>query len=695
MYQVEPGKPHPLGAVPDEQGVNFSLFSAHATSVELLLFAEHNDLTPFQVIPLDPMLHRSFHFWHVYVRGLQPGAHYAYRLDGPRDVHGKGHRFNRNKVVIDPYARGITMALWNRAEAVGAGDNLSTSMRSAVIDTSAYDWEGDLPLNRPMNQAVIYELHVGNFTKSPSSGCQHPGTFAGMIEKIPYLQELGITAVELLPIFTFDERDISWRNPINGQPLKNYWGYNPVGHFAPHPTYCLSPEVGSHLQDFRDLVKALHKAGIEVILDVVFNHTSEGNHQGPTISFKGLDNMVYYYLTPQDRLYYLDFSGCGNTLNCNHPIVEKLIIEALEFWVKEMHVDGFRFDEGSILSRDTDGKPMQYPPVVWRIELDELLADTKIIVEAWDAAGLYQVGSFPGTRWAEWNGSYRDTIRRFVRGDPGLAATVASRIAGSPDIYQATGHMPINSINYITCHDGFTLNDLVSYNEKRNEANGEGNRDGSSDNLSWNGGIEGATTDPAIETFRERQIKNFLAILLLSQGVPMLLGGDEIRRTQQGNNNAYCQDNEVSWFDWTLREKQQGLFTFVKRMIAFRKAHANLTPGRFFTGAPDEHGHPDIEWHGCLLRSPGWADPSSHVLAFTIWGKGQDDDIHVMLNMESLDLAFQVPALQEKTWVRVVDTSLASPLDVADTGQAIPVTENRYQVVRHSVVVLVSKNPLK
>lgn len=435
----------------------------------------------------------------------------------------------------------------------------------------------------------------------------------------------------------------------------------------------------------------MHRAGVEVILDVVFNHTSEGNHLGPTISFKGLDNSVYYYLDAQDKQYYLDFSGCGNTLDCNHPIVEKLIAESLQFWVKDMHVDGFRFDEGSILSRDIDGKPMMYPPVVWRIELDEPLADTKMIAEAWDAAGLYQVGSFPGVRWAEWNGSYRDTIRRFVRGDPGLVATVASRIAGSADIYQATGHMPTNSVNFITCHDGFTLNDLVSYNEKHNEANGEGNRDGIADNLSWNGGVEGETSNPAIEAFRAQQVKNFLAILLLSQGVPMLLAGDEIRRTQHGNNNAYCQDNATSWFDWTLRERHQDLFRFVTDMIAFRKAHPSLHRGFFFTGAPDATGHRDIEWHGCLLLSPGWTDPASRVLAFTIWGRGQDDDLHVMLNMESQDLHFELPALQEKRWVRMIDTALASPLDIVESRQGTAIIENTYQVSQQSVVVLVSQ----
>ena len=691
LYQIEPGAAHPLGAVPDEQGVNFSLFSEHATSVELLLFAEHNDPEPLQVIPLDPVINRTFHFWHVHVRGLQPGMHYAYRLDGPQDTHETGNRFNKNKVVIDPYTRGITTALWSRAGATGPDDNLRTSMRSAIIDTSKYDWEDDHPLHKSMSETIIYEMHVGGFTRSSTSGSKHPGTFAGIVEKIPYLTELGITAVELLPIFAFDEQGISRLSPVDGKPLKDYWGYNPVSHFSPLAAYCLSPEEGSHIRDFREMVKALHKAGIEVILDVVFNHTSEGNHLGPTINFKGLDNSTYYLLVPGDKQYYLDFTGTGNTFNCNHPIVDKLIAECLEFWVKEMHVDGFRFDEASILSRDEEGKPMAYPPVVWHISLDETLADTKIIAEAWDAAGLYQVGNFPGERWAEWNGRYRDDIRRFVKGDPGLVGTVASRIAGSSDLYQSKGRLPINSINFITCHDGFTLNDLVSYNAKHNEANGEDNRDGINDNLSWNCGSEGATDHPDIEALRELQIKNFVATLLLSRGIPMLLAGDEVRRSQQGNNNAYCQDNAISWFDWRLLERNQQLFRFFKHMIAFRKNHPNLHREGFFTGEANAQGLKDIDWHGCKLYSPGWQDPNSRVLAFTIWGLSQDDDLHAILNMEWQDLDFEIPPLTDRQWLKVIDTALPSPKDIVETGQESVVSGNSCSVAKHSVVVLISR----
>ncbi len=690
MYQIERGTAHPLGAVPDEWGVNFSIFSQHAAHVELLLFARQDDLEPAQVIVLDPMQHRTYYFWHVYVRGLRPGIHYAYRFDGPYDLTGRGDRFNRNKVILDPYARGITTMLWRRPDACGPDDNVRTSMRCTVIETSGYDWQGDLPLKRPISETIIYEMHVGGFTRSPSSGCRNPGTFAGVIEKIPYLKALGITAVELMPIFAFDEQEDRLLSPVDGQPLKNFWGYNPTCHFAPHPAYGLSSAEGDPVRDFRDMVKALHKAGIEVILDVVFNHTSEGDHLGPTISFKGIDNSIYYDLDPRDRQYYMDYTGCGNTFKCNHPVVAKLIAESLEYWVEEMHVDGFRLDEAAVLARGGDGRPIKYPPVLWHIELNERLADTKFIVEAWDAAGLYQVGNFPIYRWSEWNGRYRDTIRRFVRGDPGMVGAVATCIAGSADLYQETGRTPMNSINFITCHDGFTLNDLVSYNRKHNEANGEENRDGSDENWSWDCGVEGETSDPAIESLRQRQIKNFLAILMLSQGIPMILAGDEIRRTQRGNNNAYAQDNEISWFDWKQVERNGELFRFFKLMIAFRKHHPHLRREHFFTEEPDEHGVRDIEWHCCRLFSPGWHDPYCRTLAFTIWGLSQDDDLHVMLNMAESGLDFEIPPLKGRRWLKVIDTALPSPIDIAEPGEETAVSGSGYHLSKHSVVVLVA-----
>jgi glycogen operon protein len=441
------------------------------------------------------------------------------------------------------------------------------------------------------------------------------------------------------------------------------------------------------------MVKALHRAGVEVILDVVFNHTSEGNHLGPTINFKGFGNEVYYHLAPGDKQYYMDYSGCGNTVNCNHPIAEKLIVDSLRFWAEEMHVDGFRFDEGSILSRGQNGAPLAYPPVVWDIELSEPLMDTKIIAEAWDAAGLYQIGYYPGNRWAEWNGRYRDDIRRFVKGEPGLVGAVASRIAGSADIYQAGGHLPINSINFVTCHDGFTLNDLVSYDAKHNEGNGEGNADGINDNLSWNCGEEGETRDPAVEALRERQVKIFAAILMLSQGVPMLVAGDEVRRTQMGNNNAYCQDNEVNWFDWDLARKNRHLLRFWKLLIAFRKRHPALHRPRFFNGQRNERGLADITWHGCELGRPGWDDPNSRALAFTLAGIGEGPDIHVMLNMYWEALEFELPPTGGRHWHLAADTAETAPSDLAEPGIEKLIAPEVFQAQGRSVVILISKPP--
>jgi isoamylase len=687
-FSVEAGSPHPLGAVPAPAGVNFSLFSSNAIGVELLLFSAHDSPEPFQVIQFDPYVNRTFHFWYVFVRGLKPGAHYAYRVDGPFNPPA-GQRFNRNKVLIDPYARGNTNTLWDRGSACTPDDNVRTSMRSVVIDACGYDWQGDKPLDRPTEESVIYEMHVRGFTQSPSSGVQHRGTFAGLVEKIPYLQDLGVTAVELLPVFDFDETDVL--RVVDGKSLRNFWGYSTMGYFAPQSSYCVEPECGSHLREFRDLVKALHKAGIEVILDVVFNHTDEGNHLGPTFSFRGIDNRTYYFLVPWALEYYMDFSGCGNTLSCNHPITQKLIVECLRYWVKETHVDAFRFDEGSILSRGEDGAPALHPPLVWQIELDEDLADAKLMAEAWDAAGLYQIGHFPGDRWAEWNGRYRDDIRRFVRGDPGLVGDLASRLAGSSDLYQGRGGSPLNSINFVTCHDGFTLNDLVSYNQKHNEANGEHNNDGINNNLSSNYGAEGDSDDPALEAIRNRQVRNFAAILLLSRGVPMFVAGDEVRRTQKGNNNAYCQDNEIGWFDWNLVNKHADLLRFWQGMIRLRKTYAALHRGQFFNGSVNERGLKDVTWHGTKLNSPGWDDSDARALGLTLAGFNGDPDLHVMFNMFWDRLDFELPVVPGRRWCRVVDTAQPSPHDIADPGSEPDVAGNAYPLEGRSVVVLVNR----
>jgi len=681
----------PLGATVDDEGVNFSIFAEDASSVELLLFDGHDHQTPIVTIPLDPETNRSFHFWHVYVRHLTAGYHYAYRVDGP-DVPGR--RFDREKVLLDPYARGNTNTLWEPVAACLPGDNLSTSMRSVIVDVRAFDWEGDEPLGRPTSESIIYEMHVRGFTMSPTSGVKNPGTFAGVIEKIPYLQSLGVTAVELLPVFAFDEREVRGINPLDGSELRNFWGYDPYLHFAPQGSYCVAPEHGEQIIEFREMVKALHKAGIEVILDVVFNHTGEGNHLGPSICFKGLANNAYYLLHPTEPQYYMDYSGCGNTVNANHPIVAKFILDCLHYWVEEMHVDGFRFDEGSILHRGADGGPMEFPPVVWGIELAEQLADSKVIAEPWDAGGLYDVGRFPGARWSEWNGHFRDDVRRFVRGDGGLTATIASRISGSADIYQGKSRGPMNSVNFITAHDGFTLNDLVSYNWKHNEANGEGNRDGMDENLSWNCGVEGPTDDPAINELRRRQIKNFAAILFLSQGVPMFLAGDEFGRTQHGNNNAYCQDSELSWFDWTLVEANADILRFFREMIALRRRQKNLQRRSFLTGALNRRGLPDIQWHGLELGAPEW-DGSSRVLAFTLAADDLDwfnpeADLYVMLNMDDQPHDFAVPVLEDRGWFVFADTDRPSPEDIAAPGEERPFDGDRYTVSGRGVVILAS-----
>jgi glycogen operon protein len=688
--KTENGAPHPLGATIRPDGVNFSLFSSSATGVELLLFDEHDSPQASQTIQLVPSKNKTFHFWHIFVNELKAGTHYAFRVSGP-SVPNEGLRHNRNKVLIDPYARGNTKTLWRRDDACNDADNVSTSLRSVVIDPSGYDWEGDKPLNRPIEDTIVYEMHVRGFTQSPSSNVRYSGKFAGLIEKIPYLKDLGITAVELLPIFDFDET--APVRTVDGKPLWNFWGYSTMGYFAPHSTFCVRPEDGLHLKEFRDAVKALHKTGIEVILDVVFNHTDEGNHQGPTCCFRGIDNRSYYFLVPSALQYYMDYSGCGNTFNCNHPMVEKLIVECLRYWVNEAHVDGFRFDEGSILSRGEDGAPAVHPPLVWQVELDEDLMDSKLIAEAWDAAGLYQIGHFPGDRWGEWNGRYRDTIRRFVKGDPGIVAQVADAISGSASLYQARGGEPTNSINFINCHDGFTLNDLVSYNSKHNEANGEGNNDGNNENMSWNCGVEGETSDAGIEKLREQQIRNFATILMLSRGVPMFVAGDEVRNTQHGNNNAYCQDNEVGWFDWTGPDKHPNLLRFWQQIIAFRKRHPAVRKNSFYTGEVNKRGLKDITWHGTKLNDPGWDDSHARALAFMLAGDDTDPDIHVMMNMywEPLDMA--VPVIAARQWARAVDTSMPSPSDIADPGKEVAYPAQSYRVNPRSIVVLVNKPP--
>ncbi|MBI4678717.1 MAG: glycogen debranching protein GlgX [Elusimicrobia bacterium] len=682
------GRPYPLGATPEDGGVNFSLFSRHAEGVDLLLFERPDSPEPAEVVSLDPEINRTFFCWHVFVRGLRPGSHYAYRVRGPQEPE-RGLRFDPDKVLIDPYGRAHTDALWDRAAACVPGSNLRSSMRSVVVDRGGYDWEGDRPLNRPLARTIIYEVHVGGFTRSASSGVTAPGAFRGVIEKIPYLKDLGVTALGLNPVAQFDGKTVLRKGP-DGRALRDYWGCGALAFFAPHAGYCVLAEEGRHLEEFRDMVKALHRAGIEVILDVSFGHTDEGGEEGPTVSLRGIDNSLYYHLVPGQPRRYMDYTGRGNMLNCGHPVVAKLILECLESWVTDCHVDGFRFADASVLARGDGGAPVLSPAALWGMDLSSALVGAKLIADSWDAGGLFQGGEFPGARWAQWNGRFRDDIRRFVRGDAGLAGAVASRIAGSADLYKGPGHRPCNSVNFVACHEGFTLNDLVSYNGRQNWANGEDNRDGTDDDLSWDCGRPGETDLPEVERLRERQIRNFAAILLLSQGVPMITAGDEFRRTQLGNNNAWCQDNELSWLDWGLARRHRGVLGFFKAMIAFRKAHRSLQRGRFFDGSYNERGLRDIAWHGCALERPGWDDPEARALAFTLAGFDGEEDLHAMMNMHWEPHYFELPRVPGRRWVRAVDTAMPGPDAVAAPGQGTPVTERECRVDARSVVVLAS-----
>jgi isoamylase len=681
------GRSTPLGASVERGGVNFSVFSRKATQIDVLLF-DGEDAPPSRIIHLDSSDNRTYHYWHVFVPGLQPGQLYGYRAHGLFDP-SQGLRFDGSKVLLDPYGRGVIVpAGYSREEATHDGwDNAATAMKSIVVNPHTYDWGGDMPLHRPSSQTVIYEMHVGGFTRHPNSGLPSNirGTFAGLIEKIPYLQDLGITAVELLPIFQFDAQDCP-------PGRVNYWGYQPVSFFAPHSAYSSRQDRLGPVNEFRDMVKALHRSGIEVILDVVYNHTAEGNDGGPTLSFRGLDNNAYYILEGGSR--YANYAGTGNTLNGNHPIARRMIVDSLRYWVEEMHVDGFRFDLASILSRDSSGQFMASPSVLWDIETDPALAGTKFIAEAWDAAGLYQVGSFIGDSWKEWNGRFRDDIRSFFRSEDGTVTRLADRFLGSPEVYGHEKREAEQSVNFVTCHDGFTLNDLVSYGRKYNEANGEGNRDGTDDNRSWNCGAEGPTDDPAIEKLRNKQVKNFLTVTLLALGVPMVLMGDEVRHTQRGNNNAYTQDNEISWFDWGLLEKHADIHRFLKLLIRrrlLRDTEAELERKnleQFLFEA-------NKTWHGVKIGQPDWS-PSSHSLAFSAEIPKERLMFYVAFNSYWEDLEFELPFMEQlaaNPWRRWIDTNLESPADIVDWQMAESVPSLKYSLAPRSVVVLFARLP--
>ena len=677
------GRSFPLGAPLTPGGANFSEYSKHATKVELVLFDDVEDRRPSRTIELRD---RTYHYWHGFVPGVRHGQLYGFRVHGPFDP-ARGLRFDAGKLLLDPYGKAMARPRGrSRVAAAQPGDNAATAPRSVVVDFSRYDWEGDRPPRHRYSRSIIYEMHVGAFTRHPNSGVPagRRGTYAGLIDKLPYLRELGITAVELLPVFAFDEQDAP------GGRI-NDWGYSPLSFFAPHEAYSSKGGPTGAVDEFRDLVKAAHQADIEVLLDVVFNHTSEGGEAGPTQCFRGLANEDYYLLSP-DKSRYQDFSGCGNTLNAHDPIVRRMIVDSLRHWVREFHVDGFRFDLASVLARDEQGQPMPAPPLLWDIESDPVLADVKLIAEAWDAAGLYQVGSFVGDAWKEWNGKFRDDVRGFLKGDDGLARAMAFRLSGSPDLYGHELREAEQSINFVTCHDGFTLNDVVSYDRKHNEDNGEDNRDGANDNRSWNCGVEGPTDDPEIERLRNRQVKNFLALTMLSVGTPMLLMGDEVRRTQRGNNNAYCQNSDVSWFDWSLPVRHADVLRFTAGLIAFRRTR-DLPLERHELSLNELLRRQPVSWHGVRLNEPDWGH-SSHTIAATVEIAGEDLRLHLMVNAWWEPLDFEVPADEGGSqWRRCLDTALPSPDDIRPWEQAPPLSNGSYRLQPRSVVVLLSRRP--
>ena len=695
---IRVGSPMPLGTQEIGGGVNFAIFSRYASHLRLELFDRPEDAAPARSIDLDLVCNRTGDVWHIWVKGIASGQFYGYRVDGPYEPN-KGHRFNLKKLLLDPFATAISqLPPWDFASALGydpssSGKDLTPSkadnagtMPKCVFVSDPFNWAGDQPPRHPWSKTVIYEAHVRGFTVHPKSGVKHPGTYRGIMEKIPYLKSLGVTTVELMPIQEFNENSVTRRNPLTNQRLKNYWGYDSVAYFAPKASYSSAGGLGQQKLEFKEMVQALHQAGIEVILDVVFNHTAEGNELGPTLCFRGLDNVIFYSLA-DDKRHYKDFAGTGNTVNANHPVVRDHILAALRYWKVEMHVDGFRFDEATVLDRDSTGKLLAKSPLLGRIAEDPILQNVKIIAETWDAGCAYEVGRFSKPRWAEWNGHYRDQVRRFWRGDDGMSGLFANRLCGSADIYAQSGKGPESSINFITCHDGFTLNDLVSFNDKHNEANGENGQDGINANFSANYGTEGGTQDAGIQSVRNRQIKNFLLTLLVSRGVPMLLGGDEFRRTQGGNNNAYCQDNETSWIDWRDLEQHKEIFRFAQGMIAFRHTHPVLSKEQFYTDA-------EIQWFGPQGGLPRWADPKEKHFACLI----QEDErcaLCLLFNAGDGAIDFHLPPTPPGIqWRLAVDTFTEPPFDLPVPGEEPPLKYPQTYLVRPcSSVILLAQWP--
>ena len=676
-FQIRPGFFREFGAVAIPGGVNFTIHTHGATSCELLLFHRKAE-EPYAVIPF-PESYRIGFCYSMIVFDLDiEEFEYAYRLDGPYDEK-KGLRFDKNKILLDPYARAVTgQSQW------GHVNNAQHGYRARVVQSN-FDWGDQRHHSIPMEDLIIYELHVRGFTMDESSGVKHHGTFEGLREKIPYLKELGINAVELMPIFEFDEmRDVRL---IDENELIDFWGYNPVSFFAPNTSYCSSMEYNREGLELKTLIKDLHDNGIEVILDVVFNHTAEGNEFGPCFSFKGFDNNIYYMLTPDGHYY--NFSGCGNTLNCNHPVVRDMILECLRYWVIEYRVDGFRFDLASILGRNDDGTPLSQPPLLRSLAFDSILGNVKLIAEAWDAGGLYQVGSFPSwKRWAEWNGRYRDDMRRFLKGDDFLAQTAAARITGSPDLYDPAYRGGNASINFLTCHDGFTLHDLYSYNQKHNEANGWGNTDGADDNNSWNCGVEGETDDPAILALRKRLMKNACAVLLCSRGTPMFLSGDEFADTRYGNNNPYCQDNLISWLDWSLLKKNKDLFDFFQYMIRFRKDHPVIRKDL----EPSYLGVPAMSTHGLTPDETNFSG-DNHVVCVRFAGYNEatqkEDLVYLAVNSGWFPVTLTLPELPEHyKWKVAVNTG--DPKCQFFHKNSMPTVESKIFLGERSVIIFVA-----
>ncbi len=663
----------PLGVTKQENGLNFSLFSEHAIQVTLCLLLPQN-LAVIAEIPFNPKVNRTGYIWHILVKGLPTTELvYGYRISGPTD-DPKMH-YNPRLILSDPYARVLhTSTQWGRG---ALNPDQSVPLGRVVIE-APFDWENDFPPNIPIRDLVIYEMHVRSFTQHPSSKVKYPGTFLGILEKIPYLKKMGINAVELMPIFEFNESEIAIKNPKTQESLKNVWGYSTINFFAPMNRFSADPHWSGAIDEFRTLVKELHKNQIEVILDVVYNHTAEGGTKGPCFSFKGIDNSIYYMLTPNGD--YLNFSGTGNTFNCNHPVVAQLIVDSLRYWVAEMHVDGFRFDLASILTRSENGTPLPSPYVVDAITNDPILANVKLIAEAWDAGGLYQVGNFPGQgQWCEWNGKFRDAVRKFIKGTDDLSGEFAWVMCGSQHIYGHDRH-PYHSINFVTAHDGYTLKDLVSYQDKHNEENQEENRDGNNDNESWNCGVEGPSNDQNIQNLRNRQIRNFHTALMCAIGTPMLLMGDEYGHTRNGNNNTWCQDNELNWFLWDELEKNKEFERFYNLLIQFRHQNPILKRSEFLTDK-------EVAWHGLLPLKPNWGK-ENRFIAYTLKNPKAKEFIYIAFNSYFNPVCTTLPTpTQGKKWYRIIDTSLPSPQDFMEDPKLAPIPHT-YEMKDHSALVV-------